>query len=67
MKVNHIKMAEARVKAKLSQAHVARELRVNRSTLIRWETGQAQPPAGAYYEWTKILGVSYTHGMTSRK
>jgi len=47
-------MAQLRKKALMSQADVAEELGVERSTVTKWETGAAYPRAGMLMKLAKL-------------
>lgn len=50
--------AQARQKAGLSQAQVAKELGVDQSAVSRWETGENMPRAEALVLMAKLYGCT---------
>lgn len=54
--MNSIKLF--REKAELTQEALAQMLGVDRSTVAKWETGEALPRAGKLPELARILGCS---------
>lgn len=50
--------AQARQKAGLSQAQVAKELGVDQSAVCRWETGKNMPRAASLVLMAKLYGCT---------
>ena len=47
-----------RVKSNLTQEEVARELRIDRSSVAKWETGKADPRADMLVKLAKLFGCT---------
>lgn len=55
---NHLKLRDYREKRNLSLRDLAKELKINYSTLSYWETGQKVPRAGNKMKLAQFFGVS---------
>ena len=53
-----ISMAAARVNANLTQADVAREMKVSKQTIVNWEKGKVSPPFAQFKLFCEIVGIS---------
>lgn len=47
-----------RVAAGLKQEEIARELKINRSTVAKWETGRAKPRADVLVKLARLFGCT---------
>lgn len=52
-----ISLAAARVNAKMTQAEVARIMRVSKNTLIAWENGKHSPSAASLHMLSDIYKI----------
>ena len=53
-----LNLKELRIKRNLLQKDIAKKLNVDRSTVTKWETGEAVPRADKLVELAKILKCS---------
>ena len=51
------KLKAARKRAGKTQAWIAQQLNVHRTTYTKYETGQAEPPLDVFYALVKLLDV----------
>lgn len=51
-------MKELREEAKLTQANVSEEIKVDPSTVAKWETGKSMPRANILPELAKLYGCT---------
>ena len=53
-----ISLAAARVNAELTQDAVAKELHIDKATLIKWEKGRVSPRASSLVALSRLYGIS---------
>ena len=53
-----ISMAAARVNAKKTQADIAREMHLSKTTIVNWENGQVIPKPAHFAMYCHICGIS---------
>ena len=68
-----ISLAAARVNAGLTQSDIAREMHINKSTVVNWEKGRITPKPAQYVGLTRIIffcnryNLKLLHHHTSEK
>lgn len=50
-------MAAARVNAGMTQEEVAREMHLNKQTIVNWEKGRIIPKPAQFNEYCRIVGI----------
>lgn len=53
-------LKELRIKAKLTQAELARKLNVTQQTVSQWESGNAKPTIDTIVKIAKVLKTEFT-------
>ncbi len=56
-----ITMAAARANAGLTQEEVARQMHLNKQTIVNWEKGRITPKPAQFYMYCEIVGMSRNH------
>lgn len=56
-----ISLAAARVNAKMTQADVAREMRVSKNTVVAWEKGATEPKISQTRELSRLYGIPFDY------
>ena len=55
---NKITLKAARVSKDLTQAQAAKDVGVSATTIVNWETGKTEIPAGKFLQMCSLYGVS---------
>lgn len=56
--VNTLNLTPIRKKADITQEQLAKKLKIDRSTVAKWETGESMPRADKLPRLAKILGCT---------
>lgn len=52
-----ISLAAARVNAGLTQSDIAREMHINKSTVVNWEKGRITPKPAQFEKFCALCGI----------